>query len=119
MDRKAIRNAVENIANDCARGRCDNTDDTRHERQAAFAFRIEQPLRRQTPAAVLQQSHQRARAGRLQAFYDDLIFRGAGKVVTLPVAMTSMPSSGRNFSREKVPFQITASMRARSSFREK
>ncbi|MNT43708.1 hypothetical protein D3C72_1801930 [compost metagenome] len=46
-------------------------------------------------------------------------FEEPGKVVTLPVAMTSMPSSGRNFSRENVPFQITASMRARSSFSEK
>ncbi|MHC2416559.1 hypothetical protein ACVMB2_000411 [Sinorhizobium meliloti] len=39
--------------------------------------------------------------------------------MTLPVAMTSIPSSGRNFSRAKVVFQTTASMRARSSFRAK
>ncbi len=46
-------------------------------------------------------------------------FDEPGKVVTLPVAITSMPSSGRKRSREKVPFQITASMRARSSLSAK
>ena len=42
-----------------------------------------------------------------------------GKVVMRPVAMTSIPSSGRIFSLAKEPFQITASMRAFWSFRQK
>ena len=46
-------------------------------------------------------------------------FEEPGKVVILPVAITSMPSSGLKRSREKLPFQITASMRALSSFSEK
>lgn len=100
MHGKAIRDAVKNIANNRTRRRGDDADDARHERQATLAFRIKQPFRRQTSTAIFEQRHQRAGTCRFEAFYDDLVFRGAGKVVTLPVAMTSMPSSGRNFSRE-------------------
>ena len=42
-----------------------------------------------------------------------------GNVVTRPVAITSRPSCGFVFSRAKAIFQITASMRAASSFKEK
>jgi hypothetical protein len=46
-------------------------------------------------------------------------FDEPGKVVIRPVAITSIPSSGLMRSREKEPFQITASMRALWSFRQK
>ncbi|MNX81030.1 hypothetical protein D3C86_1127050 [compost metagenome] len=79
MHGKAIRDAVKNIANNRTRRRGDDADDARHERQATLAFRIKQPFRRQTSTAIFEQRHQRAGTCRFEAFYDDLVFRGAGK----------------------------------------
>ena len=39
-------------------------------------------------------------------------------MVSLPLANTSMPSSGRNLRRDMVPSRSTASSRAQSSFSE-
>ena len=51
----------------------------RRERQRALAARVEQPLRRQRPAALVEQGHQRALAGQLEPLDDDLVAR-AGRI---------------------------------------
>ena len=55
--------------------------------------------------ALLELRQQRADAGRLQRLDDELVLGLAGKVVILPVAITSMPISGRKRRRaaERAP----------------
>ena len=50
-------------------------------------------------APRLEQRHQRAHAGELHRVDYDLVVDLPGKVVNLPVATTSSPSSGLSFSR--------------------
>jgi hypothetical protein len=79
VGRAAIGEAVEDVANDGAGGRGDDADRARQERQPALALLIEQPLRGELAAALVEQRHQRALPGQLQPIDDDLIF-GAARI---------------------------------------
>ncbi len=120
MARETVRNAVQHVADHRARRRSDDADHIRQEGNRLLALGGEQPFGGELPFPLLKLLEQRALARRLDLINDDLIFRGAGeKVVILPVAITSSPSSTMARSRAKTPFQITASMRALASFSAK
>ena len=58
-------------------GRGDHADDLRQEGQGPLARGVEQALGRQLPAPLLEQRHQRADAGGLDALDHELILRAA------------------------------------------
>ena len=78
MQRKAVADAVQDIADHRACRRGHHADDARHERQKLLARRLEQAFGGQPLLALLQQRHQGADAGRLQIVDDDLVVRLAG-----------------------------------------
>ena len=73
MARKAILQAMQNIADDRTRWRRNHADALWQKRQGLFAVRIKQPLRRQHSAAFLKQRHQGPNAGWFEVINDDLI----------------------------------------------
>jgi hypothetical protein len=79
MARKAIRQAVQDIADDGAGGRSHHADDLRQIGNLLLAVIVEQALGGQLLAAFFQQRHQRAGAGGLHAVDDDLVLGLAGK----------------------------------------
>ena len=78
MQRKAVLDAVDDVADHRAGRRGDDADDARHVGQELLAAGVEQAFGGQPPLALLQQRHQRAGAGRLEIVDDDLVFRRAG-----------------------------------------
>ena len=81
---------------------------------------VEQALGGKLLAPLFQQRHQRADAGRLDRVDDDLVFRLAGKVVSLPVAIDLEPFLRlERAAAQGTSFQITASIRALSSLTQK
>jgi hypothetical protein len=79
MDRKAVGDAVQDVADDRAGRRGNDADHMRQEGQGLLAFCVEEPFGGELAATFLQERHQRAGAGRLQHLDDDLVFRGAGE----------------------------------------
>ena len=73
--RKALRKPVQDVADHRPGGRCDHADDPWQMGQRLLARLVEQSFRRQLLFALLEQRHERAKAGRLQLFDDELIFR--------------------------------------------
>ena len=71
--REAITQAVQDIADNGAGGRGDDADHFGEERQFLFQALIEQTFRQQFLAPVFEQFQERAFAGHLHAFDDDLI----------------------------------------------
>ena len=80
---------------------------------------VEQTLRGQLLLALLEQSHERADAGRCETVDNELVLERLGKVVMRPVATTSRPSWGLNDRRSAVLRQHTASRQAASSLSAK
>ena len=76
--REAVGEPVQDVADDGAGRRGDDSDHPRQERQRPFAFPVEQPLARQLLPQLVEQRHQRADTRRLQRLDDDLVFRAAG-----------------------------------------
>jgi hypothetical protein len=78
MQREAVLDAVDDVADDRTGRRGDDADHQRHERQQLLATVVEQALGGQPALALFQQRHQRAGAGGLEIVDDDLVFRRAG-----------------------------------------
>ena len=76
--RKTVGEPMQNVANDGAARRGDDADHRGQIRQELLARLVEQSLGGQPPLALFQQRHERAKAGRLERFDDDLILRAAG-----------------------------------------
>ncbi len=119
MQREAVGDAVDDVADHRAGRRVVRRRRPAHRRQQLLAGRVEQALGREPAAALLELGLQRADAGGLQALDDELVLGRAGKVETLPEAISSSPSSGRTRMRPKTPFHITASILAERSLRPK
>ena len=77
MHRKAVGNAVVDVADDGAGRRGDDADDAGHEGQRPLALGGEQAFGFELAAAFVEQRHQRAGAGRLDLLDHDLVFRRA------------------------------------------
>ncbi len=78
MAGKPIREPVQDVANDSARGRRHDADHLGQVGQELLARGVEQPLRRETPLALLELREQRADARRLKRLDDELILGLAG-----------------------------------------
>ncbi len=76
--RKAVGEAVQDVADHRAGRRGDDADDAGQERQFLLALGGEEPLRGETLSAVLQQLEQRADSRQLDRIDDELVFRAAG-----------------------------------------
>ena len=110
---------MQDIANDSAGRRRHHADHLRQIRQELLARFVEQAFGGELFLALLEQRHQRADAGGLERFNDDLVFGAAGKGRQPAGGDDFQPSSGLIRIRPNMPFQITASMRAPSSFSPK
>ncbi len=77
VGREAIGDAVEDIADDGAGGRGDDADGARQVGQLALALGSEEALGGELAAAVLEQGHEGAGAGRFDLLDDDLVFARA------------------------------------------
>src|SRR3546814_5966339 len=75
--RKAVGEAVQDVADDGAGRRGHHADDLRQEGQRPLARGIEEALSREFFPAVLQQLQQRALTGQLQRIGDDLVLGAA------------------------------------------
>ena len=73
--REAIGDAVEDVADDRARGRRHHADHARHIGEKLLAPLVEQTFASKLLATFLKQRHQRAGAGRLYLLNDDLVAR--------------------------------------------
>jgi hypothetical protein len=77
--REAVGEPMQNIANDGARGRGDDSDPLGQERQELLARGVEQTFCGELLLARLYQRHQRADAGQLERLDDDLVGRLPGE----------------------------------------
>ncbi len=78
MGRAAVFEAVEDVADDGPGRRCDHADHARQERKPALLRLVEQPFGGERPAALVQQGHQRALAGKLHPVDHDLVLGPPG-----------------------------------------
>src|SRR5262245_60952734 len=76
--REAVGEPVQDVADDGARGRCDDADQLWQERQELLARRVEQAFGRELALALLNERHERAESSRLERLDHDLVFRLAG-----------------------------------------
>lgn len=119
MGREAVGEAVQDVADDRAGGRGDNADDPGQERQELLARLVEQTFR----ASFLRRSSSSAISAPTPAGSIDSMtiwyFDWPGKVVSLPVTITSRPCWGWILSRWATPFQMTPLRTALSSLRSR
>src|SRR5208337_3951608 len=73
MARKPFRYAVQDVADDGSGRRCYDAYAEGQKRQRPLARFVEKPLRREFPAALLDERHERADPSRLQGIDYDLI----------------------------------------------